>query len=678
MDAITRFVLLGVAAWMLGCEGAGAGLTGDERAPAVVQPDASAREVDETDAVSSAGRMALPPHDAGMGSGMDAGVPEMPGAGAAAPAIDTAVPGDVPGADDEAMPGDAGVDMTADARVAPADASALGDAGGGRVDAAVAPGDAGGPALDAGITAGSDASATPDAGAGEAQDAGASEGLGPTYLNDADRGPHVVIARDRLSAEWLGLTYSGVRSTRAVAPGEGVFYFEATTPQLLDLFSIGVATAAAPRDRMVGSDDQSFGVDTAGQVTARGSWAGYFPADNRTFGFVVDYRDAHPIVHVIARVNAQPAIVSTETLPEITAPVFVQFAGMRRTVGTHVTFNPGNDTVNAPFAYAPAALLHDAGFADAAEVIVLGWGGTHAGRWNAPPTLSLSSGASVSIGTPVTLTASALDPEDGALEAAIAWEVLSSGYGEERVRGTGAAFTFTPQAIGVHPVRASVTDAGGKRESVTVDIRALGALPQYAEVRMTPDPQSGAGVVISDDGLRVRWTVHAKNGIRANQGLYGAFWYFEAQRLVPPVNQAAGLVIGGVSLDPYPFNVTPPSCSLNTGGGVFQNAIFRTGLANPDAEYYGFAVDYRGRYPIVYVVVDDVVASVLHLTDATVPIYPMLYGNPTGAGAAWDIAINFGAAPFYYDPAAALGAAGVDASALRACWGDANAACAAR
>ena len=145
---------------------------------------------------------------------------------------------------------------------------------------------------------------------------------------------------------------------------------------------------------------------------------------------------------------------------------------------------------------------------------------------------------------------------------------------------------------------------------------------------------------------------------------------------MPPVNQGVGLVIGDVSLNPYPFNVTPPSCSLNTGAGIYQDLIFKAGLSDASSfEYYGFAVDYRGRYPIVYLLVSGAVAYVFHLTDATVPIYPMLYGNPTGAGADWDLSINFGAMPFHYDAKAALGAAGVDASSLRMCWGAANTAC---
>jgi len=520
--------------------------------------------------------------------------------------------------------------------------------------------------------------ASEDAGDAASADDGADAGVDDeplTYLNAGDAAPGIVVEADGLSAEWRTLATAGVRSTRAIAPGEGVFYYEATIWDAFNGLTIGVATAAAPLGQNAGANDQSFGIDPGGQIYANGSFVAAFPAGGRTFGFVLDYRGAQPTVHTIVSVRGHPAIVRSEPLSAVAEPVFIYLAGIRRTTERHVTIRPGNDTVNAPFAFDPAALLRSAGLADVADALVLGWGASHAGVWNEPPTLLAPSGSTVSAGSQVTLSAAASDAEDGALDAHIGWEVLSTGSGPERVQGTGATFTFTPPVLGTHPVRVTAIDSGGKQARAVVDVRALGTLAQYEHVRIEPDALSGSGVLVADDGLRVRWTAPAKNGIRANQALYGGFWYFEAQRLIAPANQAAGLVIGGVSLDPIPFNVTPPSCSINTGGGVYQNLIFRAPPPAAAVEYYGFAVDYRGRHPIVHIVWDGVLAHTLELVDATVPIHPMLYGNPTGAGAAWDIAVNFGGSPFRYDPVAALTAAGIDASALRTCWGEANSAC---
>ena len=45
------------------------------------------------------------------------------------------------------------------------------------------------------------------------------------------------------------------------------------------------------------------------------------------------------------------------------------------------------------------------------------------------------------------------------------------------------------------------------------------------------------------------------------------------------------------------------------------------------------------------------VVDTIALDDVTVPIYPMLYGNPTVTPSGSAETINFGATPFHYDPA---------------------------
>ncbi|MBC7171221.1 MAG: hypothetical protein H5U40_02280, partial [Polyangiaceae bacterium] len=258
--------------------------------------------------------------------------------------------------------------------------------------------------------------------------------------------------------------------------------------------------------------------------------------------------------------------------------------------------------------------------------------------------------------------------------------VLSTGYGPERVVGTGPSFTYTPAEIGLHPIRVSVVDSGGKRASARVNVVAMGDLAQRTlpnDVRMEAEPGlSGSTLVLRSDGLAARWASTAKEGIRANQAVFGAFRYFEVRRLGAVGNQAGGVVIGGASLDPYPFNTTPASCSLNTIGGVYQNLISRAGGPYPAeaVEYYGFAVDYRDDYPIVHILWSasddpaDFNVRTVHLEDATVPIYPMLYGSTFGTpDGTFDIEANFGATPFHYDPAAILAG---DATGLELCWAD--------
>lgn len=537
-------------------------------------------------------------------------------------------------------------------------AGASGAAGGGGVAAAGAPSQAGG-----GGSAGGAPSFTPSADA--------------TYLSDTDRSQSgVQLSVDRLSGEWLGLGTFGVRSTRSVAPHAGVFYFEATAP--VDYFDLGVATAAAPLDRPAGAGQDGLSVNTEGFYSA-GQGLRDFDPQGATYGFVVDYRGDHPVVHVFNGSATPGAHVVTQALDAISQPLFIHLSGMRRIAGMQATINPGNDTTNCPFTLDPAAALQAEGSSDVATALVLGWGATHAAVLNMPPALNVAapSATSIAVGASVTLTATAADPEDGAMDAKIDWEVLSEGNGPERVRGSGNSYTFTPRAIGDHPIQVSVTDAGFKVAQQTITIKATGTLPQYPEVRLELEPGlSGSGITLSPNGLQAHWSIDQKNGVRANQGLYGDYWYVEGHRLVAETNQAIGLVIGDVSLDPYHFDITPPSCSVNTvGPSTYRDLILVEQYATPGIEYYGLAVDYRASSPTVYVIMDGKLANTLRLTDATVPIYPMLYGNVTGLGAPFDMEINFGATKFHEDPVAVLSAAGVSTDGLRLCWGTSNQSC---
>ncbi|HKU37885.1 MAG TPA: hypothetical protein VJR89_07055, partial [Polyangiales bacterium] len=498
-----------------------------------------------------------------------------------------------------------------------------------------------------------------------------------TFLSDTDHSPNLTLGADRLSAEWLGLDTSGVRSTRAIAAGSGVFYFEASALGDFDGLQLGVAAASASRERAPGTTADGFGLDTGGHFVEGEDWLP-FTVGSRSFGFVVDYRGANPTVHVIAVKSGTPAVLHSKTL-STGDPLFIQLSGMRRMPGVQVRINPGNDTVNQPFSYDARAALRAAGQAELADLLVLGWGASHAGEWNQPPTIRLDAPAvnAVDLGQSLTLTAAADDAESGSLSASLTWEDLATGYGPERVRAMGPSFTFLPRSIGRHTIRVTASDAQGKLASAELTLEVRGSLPQYADVRLQEEPGlSGRGIELSSDGLRAHWTENDKYGVRANQGLYGGFWYFEGHRLIDVANQAVGLVIGNVSLDPYHFNVTPPSCSINTvGPGVYRNLIIEHTVDQPDVSYYGLAVDYRGTYPIVHVIMSGKLTDTLELRDATVPVYPMLYGNPTDAGAPWDMEINFGASPFHEDPLTVLREAGIDPSGLRLCWGEANTAC---
>ena len=137
------------------------------------------------------------------------------------------------------------------------------------------------------------------------------------------------------------------------------------------------------------------------------------------------------------------------------------------------------------------------------------------------------------------------------------------------------------------------------------------------------------------------------------------------------MNMGGGLVIQNGNLNPYGPTDVPPSCSVNVLGGTWQSLMFRRNF--PDGfvseEYYGFAVDYRGSSPVVYVIVRSQVVDTIALTDVTVPIYPMLYGNPTVTPSGSAESINFGTTPFHYDALNVLRAANVDVTGFQSGWG---------
>ena len=507
----------------------------------------------------------------------------------------------------------------------------------------------------------------------------------PVLLSDSDRSPfpETELTEDRLGVEIIETDRAGIRSDRALQPGSGMFYFEGKRlTSLLGEMHFGVVTASHALDAPPGNDAQSVGVDTRGSISWNGAFQESFrAAETHDYGFVVDYRNASPVVHVIVQATdpdtreVRERIAYSASLATVTEPVYVFVSGQRRQVGPQARVNVGNDLTNVPFHYDVEAILEGAEMA--ATELVLGWGQERFPEINEAPVLSASESVTVPAGTVVNLSASAADAEDGTLTEDIAWVDAATPYAT-RTEELGGTFEFTPTTLGIHPVQLSVTDAHGQVARATIDVTVTGTLPQHDTVHLEADAQSGTGITLSPDGLSAHWGAQGKYGIRANQGMLGEFQYFEMRRLIGPANQGGGLVIRDGNLSPYAPIDVPPSCSVNHIASVWRNLISEENYDVTGSEYYGFAVDYRGRHPVVYVVTHDsatrtdVVAHVITLDDVTVPVYPMLYGNPTDSTAPFDSAINFGANPFHYDPATVLAAAGHEATGLEVGWGDAN------
>ncbi len=490
------------------------------------------------------------------------------------------------------------------------------------------------------------------------------------FLSETDRSasPELQLTSDRLGVDIRTGDNVGVRSERPVLPETGFFYYEV---QNIGRSRQGMYTGLVSADFDLlgepGADTASVGLDLLGGVQYGGAFVGAPDESAFAYGLAIDYRDVTPTVYVIA----QDELIATVDMPEVDDALYVYLGGRRTTVGPQARVNLGNDVVNVPFDYEPADILSAAGVDTTG--LVLGFGQSLSPAFNAPPSLDVSGGGAVPFGSSITLTATATDPEDGNLAAAVVWSDLSLPY-TDRPNATGGSITFAPNSLGIHPIEAVVEDSLGRTARVVVDVEVTGTLPTVSTVQLEPDGLSGAGIELDAAGLQAHFTGFNKYGIRANQGLLDGFQYFEVHRLGPVASHGVGLVIENGNLNPYSTLDVPPSCSLNMFASFWHDLISVADFDTAATEYYGLAVDYRGRHPLVYFITQNtagepVFSFGLELDDVTVPIFPMVYGDPDGSPEPYDLAINFGATPFHFDPAAVLSAEGVDVSELQVSWG---------
>lgn len=494
-------------------------------------------------------------------------------------------------------------------------------------------------------------------------------------LSETDKSPHVLIDDDGLIATQINhLAFDGgVRSDTSIAPGSGAFYFESRRLGHQGYYGFGVATAAADLTQPLGSDTQSFAIDTLGHAQYNGATEG-LPA-SEYIGFVVDYRGANPVVYSINSEEMSPgvfvSVVRRSQTMNVTTPVFAVYAGTCENQGPAASFNFGSDTTNHPFEYDPVQALTTAGNTALAGALVMGFGQTRARPVSMAPDLDAPGDMSVAAGDEVNLTATAIDDEDGDLTAKIHWVNLATSM-FDREEGTGESFTFTAPEVGRYPIEVTVKDSFKVISRHVVMIEATGELPQFDPVHLVKDEYTGDGISLSSDGLQAVYSVGGKMGVRANQPNYGRFWYFEQHRLIDPAeNLGGGLTILRGSLNPMHFESMHPSAQINFQGSLWWDLVHEYGL-NPDERYYGWAVDYRGVHPIIYVIQNNEMVYQMTLDDVWVPLYPQLYGDPTANEAPFDNEINFGATPFHNNPVMALTNAGVSTAGFEVGWGDAN------
>ncbi|MDP3154525.1 MAG: PKD domain-containing protein [Archangium sp.] len=109
---------------------------------------------------------------------------------------------------------------------------------------------------------------------------------------------------------------------------------------------------------------------------------------------------------------------------------------------------------------------------------------------NAAPTVTITAPANntqVAAGTSLTFTATATDPEDGALTGmALRWTSSVSG-----VLGTGASLTTSSLTQGAHTITVSATDSGGRNASASISLTITPGASNLPPVALLTGPTTG-------------------------------------------------------------------------------------------------------------------------------------------------------------------------------------------
>jgi hypothetical protein len=565
------------------------------------------------------------------------------------------------GAPDAGQRGDAAATRDA-AQAMDASAEAMPDAG--------TPGVSDGEAAEAALPSPSDGQVTgADVGPEPGPDDGGSidAAFVPVRFSSSDREQvYTALSSDGLRIENRGDQLGNARSDRALQPGSGVFYFEAERLiATVGEYGIGIATAQAALASELGQGGASLGLYTNGTFVNAGAGCASFEgaaAAQRHYGVVVDYRGASPVLHVLLG-SEQDATLACSVRSALSGPVYIFYSGSRYEVGLQLALNTGSDTTNFPFHYSPTAVraaLSANGEPGAAAALVFGFGQTRALPASAAPVLLRPADLEVAADTDVVLNGSASDAEDGDLTTQILWEDLSTLHHAPRT-GRGGSFSFRA-GLGRHPVRMSVRDSVGRESSAIVMVNAKGMLPPLNPVKLVHDELSDRSVNLDGSGLQIDFRAFQEGGLRANQAIYGQFWYFEAQRVRPgAASVSVGVMVREGKLSPLSIEEVPWCASLHMTGITAHNM---NGQGGWDArhDHYGFAVDYQGEHPILHIIVGGAPGiapyrvSSITLDDVWTPMYPFISGVALDDDAgSYDVALNF-KPPFYFDPVNILGA----------------------
>ncbi len=553
--------------------------------------------------------------------------------------------------------------------------------------------------------------------------------------SDVDKDSNITLANNNLDAlisESAGPNLYGLRSTGAISPGDGFFYFELEQLQAQYGFAIGIATADVP---LTTTDDlETFIANNPEMGVTSDVYVG-------VVGIAVDYRGATPTIHFIGndifeQTPESVASITPERNLTVTEPIYIYVIAAS---GAQYRLNFGGDN-GADFGWDPISVLGSRIY-NLESVLEYGWPVSQA-----KPSVAITEGNQlVAQDASLTFHATASDALANDLSSNVNW------YLDGVAIGSGSSISPATSTPGIYQLSAQVTDAIGLTSSISVgfyvhpsvggdtldqdqdgltyteelaagtdpanhDSDADGLSDGY-EVDNGTDPlvvntpigieahqddvkfvfeatKTSNIVTTSDDGLSVSYLpVGGKAAIRANQGMKGEFRYWEGHALFD-ADMGFGLINPDEKIDDYCCVTAAPdfsdpeapgaSMSVNMllGNTIWRNLVFQGLFANND-EYIGYAVDYRTDDPIVYVIGSSGLQMYMTLDDypSADAIFPMVYGN---AGEVEDFSRlaaavqrgNFGQEPFFYDVETILATAtdegtplNIDVSDLVPGWG---------
>mgnify|MGYP003855750369 CR=1 FL=1 len=329
--------------------------------------------------------------------------------------------------------------------------------------------------------------------------------LADVTLNTADKHSSISLTSNNLGAIFSdSCCHRGIRSTTSISPSSGFYYYEGHREVNAGNFGFGVATATETLSNYGGYSNQSLGVNTLGYIYYDGQSqiSGNNPTilASDTYGLAVDYRGSHPIVYVIVG----NSLLYTQTLNQVTDPLFILAYGRSTTSNTQQTINAGDNLAASPFSYDPQSILSAAGIPGSNELIL---------GWETPtPTTQINvigGNITTNTGTPVTLTSIASNAAGSDISSTTNWLDSTTG-----ATGIGSTFSINDVNVSTHTITASVLDENSLSVSSAVNISFIESdidmdgISDVNEASLGTDPNDADS---DDDGLNDGEEVNVHN-----------------------------------------------------------------------------------------------------------------------------------------------------------------------